>query len=232
MQRHFDIDLAGLREKLLVMAGHAGRAVSLAVQALVERDDKLARQVRDSDKILDQFEIDLDDLCIKLLALKAPLATDLRLITMAMKITQNLERVGDEANKIAKRTLNLITEPPLKPLVDIPRMAALATDMLKQSLDAFVNADAQLARQIILRDGEVDALNKQVHRELASFMAEDPHTITRCLHLMVVSKSLERIADHATNVAEDIVFWLEGHDIRHSLKNTRGADSGTGGNAA
>ncbi len=225
MQRHFDIDLAGLREKLLTMAGHAERAVALSVQALVERNDKLARQVRDSDNVLDQFEMELDDLCIKLLALKAPVATDLRLITMAMKISQNLERVGDEACKIAKRTLNLLDEPPLKPLVDIPRMAGLATDMLRQSLDAFVHSDAALARAIVMRDIEVDALNKQVHRELASYMAEDPHTITRCLHLMVVSKSLERIADHATNVAEDIVFWLEGHDIRHSLKNAAKKES-------
>ena len=222
MPRHLDQDLAELREKLLTMAAHAERAVALAVQALVNRDEKLARQVRESDNILDQFEVELDELCVTLLALKAPLASDLRLITMAMKISQNLERVGDEATKIAKRALDLLNEAPLKPLVDILRLATLATEMLRQALDAFVRGDAQLARQIVTRDAEVDALNKHVHGELVGFMMADPHTITRCLNLMVVSKSLERIADHATNVAEDIVFLLEGRDIRHTAKHSRG----------
>jgi phosphate transport system protein len=135
---------------------------------------------------------------------------------MAMKITQNLERIGDEADKIAKRALKLNEEPPIKPFVDIPRMASIAIGMLKTALDAFVTGDAELARATIKRDREVDTLNKQVHRELVSYMMEDPQTITRCLNLMVVAKSLERIADHATNVAEEVVFLCEGHDIRHS----------------
>jgi len=215
--------LAELRERLLTMAGHAERAVALAVQALVNRDEKLARQVKDSDNTLDRFEIELDELCINLLALRAPMATDLRLITMSMKITQNLERIGDEATKIAKRVFELNNEPPLKPLVDIPRMASLATGMLREALDSFVQGDGQLARQVVRRDLEVDALNKQVHRELVSYMVENPQTITRCLQLMVVSKSLERIADHATNVAEDVVFFLEGRDIRHSVKHAAGS---------
>jgi phosphate transport system protein len=218
MQRHLDHDLAGLRDKLLTMASHAELTVTQAIKALVDRDDRLAQQVQDADTTLDHYEMELDELCLKLLALKAPLASDLRLITVAMKITQNLERVGDEATKIAKRVLDLNREPPLKPYRDIPRMAVLATEMLKTALDAFVKGDAGLARELIRRDAEVDALNKQVQSELAGFMVENPQNITRCLHLMVISKSLERIADHATNVAEEVVFLLEGHDIRHSKK--------------
>lgn len=216
MQRHFDQDLLVLREKLLTMASHAEQSVTLAMKALVERDDDLARQVKAADETIDQFEIDMDNLAIKLLALKAPVAGDLRLITMVMKISQNLERVGDEATTIARRVLILNQEPPLKPFVDLPRMAGIAVEMLRASLESFVNMNTVLARQIILRDGEVDDLNKQVHREVVGFMVENPQTITRGLNLMVISKSLERIADHATNIAEEIVFLCEGRDIRHA----------------
>lgn len=225
MQRHFDQDLAGLKDRLLTMASHTENAVAMAIKALRERDDKLALQVKESDTTLDQSEIEIDEMCINLLALKAPIAADLRLITMAMRITQNLERVGDEATKIAKRVLDLNREPPLKPLVDVPRMASLATEMLRGSLDAFVRGDTALARSSILRDSEVDALNKQLHRELVSFMVEDPKTITRSLNLMVISKSLERIADHATNIAEDTIYLYEGRDVRH-LPKTQGPLAG------
>ncbi len=216
MQRHFDQDLLVLREKLLTMASHAEQSVNLAIKALVERDDDLARQVKAADATLDRFEIDMDELAIKLLALKAPVAGDLRLITMGMKISQNLERVGDEATTIARRVLILNQEPPLKPFVDLPRMAGIAVQMLCGSLEAFINMNTVLAREIIARDHEVDDLNKQVHREVVSFMIENPQTITRGLNLMVISKSLERIADHATNIAEEIVFLCEGRDIRHA----------------
>ncbi len=218
MQRHFDQDIADLREKILTMASHAEAAVSQAVQALAQRDEPLAHTVEEADATLDHFEVELDELCINLLALKAPLASDLRLITVAMKISQNLERVGDEATKIARRAIDLIGQPPVKIFVDIPRLGALATEMLKSALDAFVNGDAELARTVIQRDHEMDDLNKRVHRELAAFMAQQTESITRCLHLMVVSKSLERIADHATNVAEEVVYLLEGRDIRHAPK--------------
>ena len=218
MHRHFDEDLAALKDKLLTMASYAEAAVNQAIKALVDRDDALAQRVKDGDTTLDQYEIELDDICINLLALKTPMASDLRLITVAMKFTQNLERVGDEATKMAKRVLDLNREPALKPLVDIPRMAALATDMLKNALDAFVRGDAVLARAIIPRDAEVDALNKQLHRELISYMIEDQQNITRCLHLMVISKSLERVADHAKNLAEEIIYLLEGRDVRHPPK--------------
>ena len=215
MIHHFDTELDNLKQKLLAMASHAETAVNHAVQALVERDYGLALQVKEDDKVLDQFEIEIDDLAIHLLA-KAPLASDLRLITVAMKISQNLERVGDEASKIAKRARDLSQEPPLKQPVDIPAMARLAVQMLKKSLDSFVDHDPAAARALIPGDKAVDALNKQIHRELAQVMVADPETIPRCLNLMIVSKSLERIADHATNVAEEVVYLCEAQDIRHS----------------
>lgn len=215
MTIHFENELAGLKEKLLTMASHAESAVTKAIKALVERDDELARRVMADDTIVDQFEIEIDELSIQLLS-KAPLATDLRLITVAMKISHDLERVSDEATTIARRSLELSTEPQLKPYVDVPRMATMATDMLKDALDAFVNRDTIKARAVIPRDKEVDALNKQLHRELSSYMVERPSTISRCLNLMVISKALERVADHATNVAEEVVYLYEARDIRHS----------------
>lgn len=217
MHRHFETELDSLKEKLLTMASLAEAAVNRSIQALVERDDELARTVKADDSQLDTLEMEIDELAISLLS-KAPLAIDLRLITVAMKISHDLERVGDEATTIARRALELGQEPQLKPYVDIPRMAAMGLDMLKVALDAFVNRDPARARTVIPRDKEVDALNKQLHRELASYMIERPSTITRCLNLMVISKSLERIADHATNVAEEVVYLYEGRDIRHSAK--------------
>jgi phosphate transport system protein len=215
MENHFEIGLDSLRQKLLVMASHAETAVNQSVQALVQRDHDLAIRVKEDDNVIDQFEVEIDDLVIQLLT-KAPLATNLRLVTVAMKISQNLERIGDEATKIAKRARDLAQEPPIKITLDLPRMASLALDMLKASLDAFVNRDSAAARAVIPRDKEVDALNKQIHATLVHYMVENPDTIARCLHWMVASKSLERIADHATNVAEDVVYLCEAQDIRHT----------------
>jgi phosphate transport system protein len=175
----------------------------------------LAQAVIDDDNILDQFEIEIDDTAIHLLA-KAPLATELRLITEGMKISQNLERVGDEAVTIARRAIELSTEPQLKPYVDLPRMATMSLEMLRGAITAFVQRDAAGARRVIPRDREVDELNRQLHRELSSFMVERPQTITRCLKLMVISKAIERIADHATNIAEEVVYLYEAKDIRHA----------------
>ena len=214
MTIHFENELSGLKQKLLTMASHAERAVNQAIEALVERDDELARNVMADDVIVDQLEVEIDELAIQLLS-KAPLATDLRLITVAMKISHDLERVSDEATTIARRSLELSLEPQLKPYVDIPRMAAMALDMLKEALDAFVNRDPAKARTVIPRDKQVDLLNKQLHRELSSYIVERPSTITRCLNLMVISKSLERVADHATNIAQQVVYLCEARDIRH-----------------
>jgi phosphate transport system protein len=216
MQRHFDIELEKLKEMLLKMASHAEQSLTNAIKSLTETNDHLAQQVKRDDSILDAFEKEIDEVSIGLLALKAPLASDLRLITIAMKISHDLERVGDEATTIARRALELNKEPQLKAYVDIPRMAQMGLEMLHDAIDAFVNRDPAKARAIIPRDKDVDALNKQLHRELVSFVVESPATITRALNLMVISKSLERIADHATNVAEEVVYLYEGTDIRHN----------------
>lgn len=215
MSAHFEQALDELKKKLLTMGSHAEGAVTRSIKSLVDRQDDLARQVKQDDSILDQFEIDVDEMAINLLS-KAPLASELRLITVAMKISHDLERVGDEATTIARRALELNQEPQLKPYVDIPQMAQTGLHMLKEALDAFVHHDTAKARAIIPRDKEVDLLNKQLHRELASYIVERPATISVCLHLMVVSKSLERIADHATNIAEEVVYLYEGRDIRHN----------------
>ncbi len=215
MQRHFDTDLANLKQQLLTMGSHAEIAVSNSIKALLDRDEPLARKVIQDDNILDTFEVDLDDRGISLIALNAPIASDLRLVTVAMKISRDLERVGDEATTIARRVIELNAEPQLKPYVDIPRMATLALGMLKDSLDAFVEKDSAKARAVVPRDKEVDNINRQLHRELVSFMIERPTSITRALHLMTISKALERIADHAANIAEEVVFLYESRDIRH-----------------
>lgn len=212
---HFTEELSKLKNTLLVMASHAETAVARAMRALVERDDALARQVIDDDSILDQLEVEIDDLAIHLLA-KAPLATELRLITVAMKISQNLERVGDEAVSIANRALDLSREPQLKPYVDLPRMAEKSLEMLRDALAAFVDHQPEKARAVVPLDQVVDDLNRQLYRELSSYMVEQPTNISRCLALMAVSKRLERIADHATNIAEEVVYLYEFRDIRHT----------------
>lgn len=215
MEYHIDMDLGELKQKLLTMASHAETAVNEALRALLERDYDLALRVKEDDTVIDQLEIEIDDMAIHLLA-KAPLASDLRLVTVAMKISQNLERVGDEATKIAKRARDLSREPPVKVFIDLPHMARLALEMLKAALDSFVNRDPVTARALIPRDKEVDGMNKQITNQLADYMMANPDTIKRCLNLITVSRSLERIADHATNVAEEVVYLYEAQDIRHT----------------
>src|SRR5471030_3280118 len=205
MENHFEAGLDTLKQKLLTMASHAETAVNQSVQALVQRDTALALRVKEDDRVIDQFEVEIDEIAIQLLT-KAPLATNLRLVTVAMKISQDLERIGDEASKIAKRARDLSLEPPVKITLDLPRIAALALDMLKDALDSFVQRDSAAARAIIPRDKEVDALNKQLHQLLAQHMMANPDTIARCLHWIVATKSLERIADHAKNIAEEVVY--------------------------
>jgi len=204
-----------LKDNLLAMASRAESAVARSIRALVERDDALARQVVDEDNVIDKFEIEIDDNVIHLLV-KAPLATDLRLTMVAMKISQNLERVGDAAVTIARRAIDLGAEPQLKPYVDIPRMATMSLEMLRDAITAFISREPEKARRVVPRDADVDDLNRQLHRELSSFMVERPSTITRCLHLMVISKTLERVADHAANIAEEVVYLYEAVDIRHT----------------
>jgi len=221
---HYAEEMEQLKASLLSMASHAESAVARSIRALVERDDALARQVVADDNVIDQLEIEIDDIAIHLLA-KAPLATDLRLTAVAMKISQNLERVGDSAVTIARRAVDLGAEPQLKPYVDIPRMAAMSLEMLRDSISAFIDRDPAKARAVVPRDSDVDNLNRQLHRELSSYMVERPATITRCLHLMVISKSLERVADHATNIAEEVVYLYEAIDIRHAAQKPNEAQN-------
>jgi phosphate transport system protein len=218
MQSHFEKEISGLKDSLLTMASHAETSVRRAVDGLMTRDERLVSQVRENEDIIDRFEVEIDEVAVQLLS-KAPLASDLRLIMVAMKISQNLERVGDEASKIAKRTRELIQDAPLRQVARIPRLADMVLEMLKASLDAFVTHNPAAARALIPRDKEVDALNKEIYRELANQMVENPETIARGLNLIVVAKSLERIGDHAKNVAEEVVYLFEAQDIRHTAGN-------------
>jgi phosphate transport system protein len=220
MNVHHNQLLAALKDKLLTMASRVETAITQSIRALVERDDDLASKVKIEDDEIDELEVGIDDLAVQLLA-KAPLAKDLRCIIAVMKISQNLERAGDEAAGIAKQAIKLNREEQLKPYIDIPRMADMALDMLHVSLDAFVRAETQVAREVLPMDREVDSLHKQLQRELISYMLESPATITRCLALLQLAKRIERIADHATNVAEEVVYFLEGRDIRHANLTVR-----------
>jgi phosphate transport system protein len=218
MERHFDEELNKLKEKLLRMASLVEEAISHAVKALVDRNSDLAAEVIKRDDEVNMLEIEIDEQCLKLLALMQPIAIDLRFITSAMKIGNDLERMGDQAVNIAERTLELLRQPQLKPLIDIPRMATLAQKMVKDSLDAFVNKDTNLARDVCVRDDQVDNLNDQVFRELLTYMMEDTSTITRAVDLILIGRHLERIADHATNIGEDVVYLVEGKTIKHHIE--------------
>lgn len=207
--------IANIRETLLLMASLADRNLALAMRALVERDEKLAVSVEAEDSQLDELEVSIDELVINHMATHAPVATDCRFMLVASKISSNLERIADQAVSIARRSIELNKEPLLKPLIDIPRMAQIAEGMLRDSLTAFIERKPELAQEIIKRDKEVDQINKQLARELTSFMLEDPTTITRALNLTIVARCLERIADHCKNIAEEVYYLYQAVDIRH-----------------
>jgi len=207
--------IAKIRETLLMMASLADRNLSIAMRALVERDEKLAASVEAEDSQLDELEISIDEMVINHMATHAPVATDCRFMLVASKISSNLERIADQAVSIARRSLELNKEPLLKPLIDIPRMAQIAESMLRDSVTALIERKPELAQEIIKRDKEVDAINKQLARELTSFMLEDPTTITRALNLTIVARCLERIADHCKNIAEEVYYLYQAVDIRH-----------------
>ena len=226
MERHFDQELQALKDALLTMGGRAEAVIQKSVEALKRRDPSLAEEVFVDDRAIDRLEIEIDEGCVSLLARRQPMAVDLRFITAALKIVNDLERVGDHAVNIAGSAKRLAGEPSLKPLVDIPRMADLAAGMLREALDAFVRRDAVTARRLVRRDDEVDELNRQVFRELVSFMIEDPHTITRAMELILVARNLERVADLATNIAEEVVFIAEARVIKHHAEERMGDDFG------
>lgn len=215
MERHFDQDLQQLKERLLYMGSMAETMIHIAIKSLVDRRRDMIKDVYRQEEEVNKLQIEIDDRCLKMIALHQPAASDLRFITAAMKINSDLERIADQAVNISQTTEHLLEEPQLKPLIDVPRMAQIAKKMLKDALDSFVNRDENLARSVLIRDDQVDELKEQVFRELLTYMISDASTIKRALDLILISRNLERIADHATNIAEDVVFVVAGKDIRH-----------------
>jgi phosphate transport system protein len=221
MERHFDGELNALNEKLLHMARLVEESIALSVRSLKDRNEDYAREVLRKEEVVNFLDVDIDELCMKLLALRQPMAGDLRFITSGMKIGAELERMGDLAVNIAEVSLDLLKVRPLKPLIDIPRMAAVAQSMVKDSLNAFVNRDEKLARSVCERDDEVDSLNDQIFRELLTYMMNDQSTINRAVGLILIGRHLERIADHATNIGEDVIYLVIGKTIKHHIEEIR-----------
>jgi len=213
--RHFQEALEELQRRLLEMAGLVESAIHNSVLSLTERDEERAQQVLLSEARINQMEIEIDDLATQLLALQQPMAKDLRFLTAAIKINNDLERMGDLAVNIVERALSLLRHPAVKPLIDIPRMARLAESMVRSSLDSFVKRDSELARTVLVSDDAVDDLRDAIYGELVRFMEREPSAISRALDLLFVARNLERIADHATNIAEDVLFLVQGIDVRH-----------------
>jgi len=213
--RHYEMELVELKEKILLLGGTVEEMIGSAMRSLLDRDPALARQVIDLDPRVDASELEIDHLCLNLLALRQPAASDLRFIATALKIVTDLERIGDLAVNIAERSIELNEEPPLKPYIDIPRMASAAGGMVRQSLDAFVKRDPELARAVLRADAAVDDLNVQLFRELLTYMIEEPKNVSRALRITFIAKYLERVADHATNIAQMVIFMCEGRDVRH-----------------
>ncbi|HVN75910.1 MAG TPA: phosphate signaling complex protein PhoU [Thermoanaerobaculaceae bacterium] len=222
VDRPLEHDLEELKKLLLTMAGEVERQLGRAIQALVERDSRIAEEVIAGDSLIDQREVEVDHKVIELIVRARPMARDLRLVMTAIKIAPDLERVADHAVGIARQAMELNRVPPLKAFITIPRMAEKATSMVRDAIGAFVASDSQLARQVIDRDAEVDWEFEQIFRELLTYMMEDPKTIRRALALLMVSRALERIGDHGTNISEQVVYLVEAEDIRH--RHSDGAD--------
>ena len=214
--KHYEHQLRLLKEKLLLIGHKAETSIADATRALVERRPSLAQRVVDDDDEVDKLELEIDDICFEMLAREQPVASDLRFITTAMKIVGDIERIGDNGVNIARRALEIFHEPELKPVIDIPVAARAAQRILKDSLDAFVNSDAELAKRVIEGDRYIDDVCDQMLRELLTYMFEDPSNVSRALRLMFVARNLERTGDHAKNIAEMVIFLVEGFDVRHS----------------
>lgn len=223
ISRRYDQDLEQLRERILAMGGNLVGMIKETMRALLERDSPAARRMIAYDHEINRQEVMIDELSLNIIALRQPAARDLRFITLALKVSTDLERIGDLCVNIAERTLELNEEPQLKPYIDLPKMAEAAEGMIVDALEAFLRGDAELAAEVTRRDDYMDQLNSQVFRELLTFMMEDPKTITRATRLIFVGKNLERIADHATNIGEMVIFMVKGKDIRH-MSTTEGKD--------
>jgi phosphate transport system protein len=218
--REYEGELTRLRERILLLGAKVEAAIAAGIRAVVERDSDLARTTIDADREVDRLEVETDDACLRILARRQPVASDLRFITMALKLVTDLERIGDLAVNICERALELNTEPALKPYIDLPQMADAAQGMVREALDAFVAGDVERAKAVIERDETVDAYYGQIFRELLTYMMEDPHNIFRATRVQSVAKYLERVGDHACNVAEMVVFMVGGKDIRHGGGDT------------
>jgi phosphate transport system protein len=218
--RHFSIELEELNEKLLQMGGLVESAIHRSVRSLVEQDRELAEEVIRDEPEINRIEVEIDELATRLLALRQPVARDLRLLTAALKINTDLERIGDLAVHVAERSLSLMNHPLVKPMTDIPKMASLVQSMLLKCLDAFVQGDSELARSVLVSDDEVDRLRDAVYAELLDIMQRDPSVLTAAIDLLFIARNLERIGDHATNIAEDVVFLVKGVDVRHRAEQT------------
>jgi phosphate transport system protein len=217
--RHFSIELEELNHKLLEMGGLVESAIHRSVRSLVEQSRELAEQVIRDEPQINRMEMEIDGLVTRLLALRQPVAKDLRFLTAALKINTDMERIGDLAQHVAERALSLMHHPLVKPMTDIPKMASLVQSMLLKCLDAFVNGDVEMARTVLLSDDEVDRLRDAVYAELLSTMQRDPGVVPAAVDLIFVARNLERIGDHATNIAEDVVYLVKGIDVRHHAED-------------
>lgn len=218
--RHFQQELETLKAKLLEMSALVENAIYRSVQCVVEKNEELAKQVLTNETRINELEIEIDEMAVSLLALQQPMASDLRLITAAIKINNDLERMGDLSVSIAQRAITLIREPVVRPMIDIPHIAGLVQSMVRKALDAFVNRDAELARSVLASDDAVDRLRTASYHELVSYMEQAPENIVQSLELLAVVRNLERIADHSTNIAEDVLFFVKGVDVRHRNEST------------
>jgi len=222
--REYEQELRRLREQLLLMGAKVEEIIRGSIRALMERETALAEQMIAFDKKINQLELEIDELCMQILARRQPVASDLRFITMALKLVTDLERIGDLGVNISERVVELNAEPPLKPYIDMPNMAREVQEMLHEALDAFVAADADRAQRVIVRDRNVDAYYGQIFRELLTYMMEDPRNIFRATRLQSIAKYLERIGDHVTNLGEMVVFMVKGKDIRHGGRQPNGSN--------
>ena len=215
MHRHFDEQIQEIRQKLVRMGGLAETMIASALRMLIERDDRYYREVTEREEQVNGLQIEIDDMAVRVTALQQPVGSDVRFLFMAARITSELERIGDQAINICQNAQHLLKAPPLKPFVDIPIMAEIAQRMVRDSLDALIRKDVSIAERVLTEEDKVDAFRDQVFRELLTYMMADPATIPRALSLILISRNLERVGDHATNIAEEVIYWIQGRDIRH-----------------
>src|SRR5580693_4308658 len=221
MERHFEIELSELKERLLWMGSLAERAVHQAIHSVLDAQETLAQTVLREEPAINDLQIEIDDRVVQLLALHQLMAADLRFVLAVARINNDLERIGDQAVNMAQASLHILRHPRVKPYVDLPRMSELAEGMVRDSLNAVVRGDIEIARAVLIRDDQVDNLRDQIFRELLSYMMGDSSVIFQAFELILVAKNLERVADHATNIAEDVIYMVEGHDIRHAAADRR-----------